>query len=192
MLSAQETPADPTCQNTETQICVDKEDLRKFLALAVERQCLDQNTPEFELQPITIITDQEGRVFYTGADPDKPYKLTMRWCHYEVEGDGKVHLVAAMNEPPTWGFRFRPKAYLGYIPTKLLVSGPEFYDGVDAGVMLDLFYWQWANLNLTAGFRSTGAGAGFDLTNNFGLYAGYAFSWSDTPHNVLGGAYFAF
>jgi hypothetical protein len=117
----------------------------------------------------------------------------MEWCHYTVMGEGRVNLIAAMNEPPTWGFRFRPKAYLGYIPTQLLVSDPSLSDGVDAGLMLDLFYVQWANLNVAAGFRSTGVGVGFDLTKNFGVFVGYGFAWSlNPPHNALGAAYFAF
>jgi hypothetical protein len=59
--------------------------------------------------------------------------------------------------------------------------------------MLDLFYVQWANLNVAAGFRSTGVGVGFDLTKNFGVFVGYGFAWSlNPPHNALGAAYFAF
>ena len=187
---AQETP----CQNDSTSVCVNREDLKKFLALAKERKCLDDTKPAFQVDPITIITDEDGRVFYSGADPKKPYRLTMTWCQYTIEGTGEVKLLAAMNEPPVWGFRFRPKAYLGYLPSKLILGDSDFKAGVDAGLQLDFLYYQWVNLNVTAGFRSTGAGLGFDLTKNFGVYAGYAFTWDmqPTPHNVLGSIYFAF
>lgn len=186
--------AQETCQNTDTQICVDREDLRKFLELAKERQCLDQTLPQFQLDPVTIITDHEGRVYYTGNDPDHPYKLHMQWCHYKVDGEGKIKIVAAMNEPPTWGFRFRPKAYLGYLPLKALESDSSYSEGIDAGVMLDFLYYKSLNLDVAAGFRSVGLGLGLDLTTNFGVYAGYAFTWdvTPTPHSVLVNAHFAF
>ncbi len=186
-------PPEPQCQNTEGQICVEKEDLKLFLKLAEERKCLDDTTPEFKLDSITIIMDEDGRVFYSGADPNKPYKLEMTWCHYKATGEGEVKVLAAMNEPPTWGFRFRPKAYLGYLPFKLMQKDSDFSSGLDAGLLLDVFYVKWVNFNVAAGFRSTGAGAGFDLTSNFGLYLGYSFAWDMKPtHNLLGAAYFAF
>lgn len=179
------------CQGDD--VCVAREDLDKFIELARERQCLDRTPPTFRLDPITIITDKEGRVFYTGNDPKRPYKLRVDWCHYSLEAEGEVKVVAAMNEPPTWGFRFRPKAYLGYLPLKLIEKGSSFSDGIDAGLMLDFFYVRWVNVNIAAGFRSTGAGAGFDITENFGAYIGYAFAWGmDPAHNVLGSIYFAF
>jgi len=187
-------PEEPACVSTDTQVCVDKEDLKKFLQLAQERKCLDETKPDFQLDPIIIITDEEGRVFYTGNDPKKPYKLSMEWCHYKAEAEGDVKVVAAMNEPETWGFRFRPKAYLGYLPLKpLLKDDVKFSEGIDAGLMLDFFYVQWVNVNITAGFRSTGVGVGFDLTKNFGVETGYVFSWSEPMgHSALGSIYFAF
>lgn len=180
------------CTSTDTEICVEKEDLKKFLQLAKERQCLDDTTPKFTLDGITVVTDQDGRVFYSGADPEKPYKLHMSWCHYEVSGEGEVKLIAAMTEPPTWGFRFRPKAFVGYLPLRAFEDDAEASDGFDAGLMLDFFYYKWANLNVHAGFRSTGAGFGFDLTKNFGAYLAYAFGWKEPYHQALGSIYFAF
>lgn len=191
-LVIQEEEGTPPCHNTTDQTCVDKEDLKKFLQLARERKCLDDNPPTFKVDPITIITDEDGRVFYTGNDPEHPYKLEMSWCHYDVKGEGEVKVLAAMKEPPIWGFRFRPKAYMGYMPVKPFIE-KDFYAGLDAGVMLDLLYYRWFNLNVAAGFRSTGLGVGVDITKNFGGYVGYAFSYDLKPvNNVMVAFYFAF
>jgi hypothetical protein len=162
-----------------------------FLAVLKEKKCLTTEKPSFELDPITVITDDKGRVFYSGADPN-PYKLKMRWCGYEAEGTGKVKVVAAMKEPETWGFRFRPKAYLGYLPLEPIVYDKEPVGGVDAGLMLDLFHVQLANVNLAVGFRSFGLGAGVDITQNFGAYAGYGMSWNGWNHNLNTAIWFAF
>ena len=53
--------------------------------------------------------------------------------------------------PETSGFRFRPKAFMGVLPLKLIDDG--FKSSLDVGVMLDLAYIQWANLNVYAGIR---------------------------------------
>jgi len=185
---------DSVCRDTESDVCVAKQDLRMFLLLAEERKCLDETTPQLFFDPVTITTDREGRVYYTGNDPTSPYTLEMKWCHYHLRGEGRIGIVAAVNEPPTWGFRFRPKAYLGYLPLKAVEEEASLDDGIDAGMMLDFFYYKSVNLDVAAGFRSAGLGLGLDLTNNFGVYGGYAFTWDvlPTPHSVLVNAHFAF
>lgn len=187
------TPA-AVCQDTPESICVDRGDMAVFLSLAQEKYCQIHEPPVFELDPIVIITDSDGRVFFSGGAP-KPYRLKMSWCRTDVVADGSVNVVAAVQTPETWGFRFRPKAYLGYLPLNLLTDEPA-NRGIDAGLMVDVFHYEWINLNVAAGFRSLGLGLGFDLTSNFGAYAGYAFSWDffqgGPPHNVLTGLYFAF
>jgi hypothetical protein len=171
-------------------VCVPQVDLEKFVALARERKCLDESEPEFTLDTISVLTDVDGRVFYTGADAKKPFKVTMKWCHLTVVGDGEVELIAARQTPATSGFRFRPKAYLGYLPLKL--SDRDFDEGIDAGMLIDVAFVEWVNLNLAAGFRSVGAGLGFDITQNFGAYTGYALGWTAPHQNVNVGVYFAF
>lgn len=181
-------PAVPTkaveCQAPSR--CVPKEDIHTFATLLREKKCQLDESPEFELDPIQIVIDKDGRVFYSGADP-KPYKLRMRWCNYEVEAEGKVKLIAAMRQPPIWGFRLRPKAYMGILPSEVFYSSDdprEFGDFVDAGVMVDFLYYDWANLNGVVGYRSVGAGVGIDLTENFGVYSGYALTWGGWHHNA--------
>lgn len=182
--------ADDTICVSADSVCLPRPDFQRFLDIAQERQCLEKQTPAFQVDPITVITDADGRVFYTGADPSKPYKITMKWCHYDVEADGKVSLVAAMQTPPTSGVRFRPKAYLGYLPLKL--SKGKFSDGVDAGLLVDWLFIHEFNLNIAGGFRSLGIGVGVDLTQNFGVYAGYAVGYSAPTHNINASIYFAF
>lgn len=182
----------PVCAPPAT--CVPKEDMDTFVKLLREKQCQLKETPKFELDPIQIVIDQHGRVFFSGADP-KPYKLRMTWCSYVIEATGKVEVIAAMREPPLWGFRFRPKAYMGIIPTEVVYESDEpreFRDFTDAGVMLDFLHYDWANLNAAVGYRSLGAGVGIDLTENFGAYAGYALTWGSWHHNANVSLWFSF
>lgn len=176
--------------------CVPKEDLDRMVEVLREKQCLISNPPEFELDPVSIVIDRDGRVFFSGAEPH-PYTLRMKWCSYTIEAKGKVTIIAAMREPPTWGFRFRPKAYISALPFEAIYSDPELddlrvHDLVDAGAMVDFFYWEWANLNAAVGFRSLGGGIGFDLTSNFGAFAGYGLTWGDWDHNINLGLWFSF
>jgi hypothetical protein len=170
---------------------VPPDDLRAFVQLAEEKKCLQTEKPAFTLDPITVVTDEKGRVYYTGGNP-KPYKLTMKWCSYTAEGTGQVNVVAAMMEPSTWGFRFRPKAYLGYLPAEPLFYDSSARQGIDAGLMLDFFHVKFANVNAAVGFRSAGAGLGLDITQNFGGYLGYGISWADWNHNLNSAIWFAF
>ena len=188
LLSAQ-LQAESVCEPPNR--CVSRSDLDVFVQLLKEKKCLQTEKPSFELDPITIIVDEDGRIFYTGADPN-PYQLKMKWCSYEVEGTGKVKVVAAMKEPETWGFRFRPKAYLGYLPLEPLVYDSSAREGIDAGLMLDFFHVQFANANVAVGFRSFGLGAGLDITQNFGAYIGYAMTWASWNHNINSALWFAF
>jgi len=186
--------------------CVPDEDLSKMVAVLREKQCLQSTDPTFLLDPVTITVDKDGRVFYSGAQP-RPYTVQMRWCNYEVEAKGKVEVVAAVVEPPIWGFRFRPKAYIGVLPleplylavenaAKDLVGEPTddltLMSVIDAGVMADFLYYDWLNLNAAVGFRSLGGGLGADITPNFGAYIGYANTWGSWHHNVNLAFWFSF
>jgi len=179
------------CQGT----CVPDEDLQTLLAAARELRCYKPDSdhyqaPTLEADPITIIVDEDNRVFFSGAEPH-PYKLHLKWCETEVEFEGKLNVVAAVQEDPWWGFRFRPKAYLGYLPLVALES-KEGLDGMDAGLLLDFFYVSWFNVNAAVGFRSVGAGFGIDITKNFGGYVGYGLSYQEPYHGVNGALWFAF
>jgi hypothetical protein len=162
-----------------------------FIKVLKEKQCLQTDKPTFELDPITMTVDKDGRVFYSGAQP-KPYTLKMHWCDYEVTGEGKLDVIVALQEPPTWGFRLRPKAYVGYLLAEPLREGGAFNDGVDAGIMADFLFWEDFNLNVHVGFRSLGVGLGVDLTENFGAQAGYALSWDGFRSNPEVSVWFAF
>ncbi len=186
--------------------CVPPEDMEKIVEVLQESKCLKTEKPVFQLDPINIVVDKSGRVFYTGANPN-PYTVHMTWCNFEAEAQGKVNLVAAVNEPSIWGFRFRPKAYVGVLPVEAFnitvenavkrAAGetPEdlsFSDVWDAGVMVDFFHYDWFNVNAAVGFRSLGGGLGVDLTDNFGLYLGYANTWATWHHNANLALWFSF
>lgn len=173
-----------------TAECVERSDLKKIVKLLDERQCLDKTTPSLKLDPVTIVTDSKGRVYYSGSQP-RPYTVEMKWCHYTIQAEGSLEVVVAQTEPPTWGFRFRPKAHLGYLPFRILREH-EFSEVVDAGLAVDFLYWQWVNLNVFAGFRSVGSGIGVDVTDNFGVLVGYGLSYEPPYQSLYSGIYFAF
>ncbi len=176
---------------SDKDVCVVREDLKAFIEVAKEKQCLLDNKPTFELDPVNIIVDRDGRIFYSGAAPH-PYKLKMTWCNYTVEAEGKVNILAAVQEPPNWGFRFRPKAYLGYLLAEPFRDDKDLKKGIDAGLMLDMLYFYDFNLNAHVGFRAVGAGLGVDVFKNFGLYGGYALSWDGFKSNPEAALWFAF
>jgi hypothetical protein len=161
--------------------------MKVFVALLHEKQCLQTTPPVFALDPITITTDKDGRIFTSGT----PYKLRMTWCSYDVQGVGSVKAQAAILIPPEYGFRFRPKAYLGYLPLEAL-EDKKAGSGIDAGLLIDFLHWKWSNLNAAVGVRSGGLGVGVDITRNFGAYVGYAITWGSWRHNPNGGLWFAF
>ena len=186
----QETVMLPVCE--PSAFCVSREDMGVLVKLLREKGCRQTEDPEFELDPIQIVVDKQGRVFFSGSDP-RPYTLRMSWCNYDITAQGQVSVVAAMHEPPIWGFRFRPKAYVGILPTEAFYDGGhEFRDFVDAGFLIDFLYYDWMNLNAAVGFRSFGGGVGVDLTDNAGLAVTYALTWGQWRHNTLISLYFGF
>jgi hypothetical protein len=178
---ADECPADSTC--------VSNGDLKVFLSGMREKKCLLGNKPKLTLDPINVIGDQEGRVYFSGGDP-KPYKAHLQWCNYDVDFEGKLNVVVAKAEPSVWGFRFRLKFAGSYLIMDAIERKPA--DGVDVGLLWDFFYWKNLNLNIATGFRSVGAGVGYDITKNFGVYGGYAFSFWTLKSNPQLGLYFGF
>lgn len=171
-------------------ICVAGNDLQKMVKVLDERQCLDKSTPVLTMDPIVIVTDEEGRLYYSGSHPH-PYNVKLVWCHYTIQAEGKVLVTVAQNEPSEWGFRFRPKAHLGYLPFRAFREY-ELNEGVDAGLAADFLYYQWINLNAYVGFRSVGSGIGFDVTKNFGVLLGYGLTFTAPHQNLYSGIYFAF
>lgn len=177
-------------QCVEGSTCVPGSDLKVFVEALKEKQCLLKTAPTLTTDPVTIVIDKEGRVFGSGSDPH-PYKVHLTWCNYTLDATGETKIVAGQAPEQTYGFRFRPKAALGLLGTELLV-GPKFSDAVDAGVLLEPFFFQWANINAYVGFRSVGAGVGFDITKNFGAYVGYSVTWGGWRSNPLASLYFSF
>jgi hypothetical protein len=172
------------------KVCVDKADMPTFLEALKEKQCLLKTPPTVTSDPLTIVIDRDGRVYGSGSDPH-PYTVHLSWCNYTLDAKGETKIVAAMASEPSYGFRFRPKAALGLLGTEL-VSGAKFADSWDGGILLEPFFFQWANINAYVGFRSVGAGLGFDITKNFGAYLGYAVTWGGWRSNPLASLYFSF
>lgn len=166
--------------------CVPPEDMKVFVQLLKDQKCRADTAPNLKVDPVTIVVDREGRIYGSGSNP-VPYRVHLDWCNYHVEGKGETSIVAAQREEPTSGFRFRPKATIGFLPVTAF-DKKDGYAGLDAGVLLEPFFLSWANLNAYVGFRSVGAGIGFDITRNMGLYVGYAVTWGtwqSNPHAAV-------
>jgi len=174
----------------EGGICVPPEHIEAFVGLLERSKCMQETPPKVTLDPITIIADEEGRIYTTGDKPH-PYRIHIDWCDYEITGEGKIKLLVAKMEPPVWGFRFRPKFTAGYLPV-LALKKKDAYSGIDAGILWDVFHYQWLNFNISTGLRSSGVGLGADLTRNFGVYAGYAIAYDGWVSNPHAGLYFSF
>lgn len=169
---------------------MDSADMAVITEILRDKQCQQTTKPTYQLDPINIVVDQEGRVYYSGSQPN-PYTLKMKWCNYEVTAEGQVSLVVAKKEPPVWGFRFRPKFATSFLFTDAFIESSAS-SAIDVGILWDFLHWKSLNLNVATGFRSVGVGAGYDITRNFGVYGGYAFSWWTLKHNPQVGLYFSF
>ena len=178
--------SDLSCPGT----CVEPSDMKVFLESLREKKCLKETAPTVQSDPIEIVIDQEGHVFGSGSGP-KPFTVHLSWCNYTLEAAGQTQIVVGQQTPSTYGFHFRPKASIGLLGTELLI-GSKVEDSVDVGVLLDPFYFlTHFNVNLYVGVRSVGAGLGYDLTHNVGVYGGYAATWSQLRGNPMIGLYFS-
>jgi hypothetical protein len=181
-------PAPRCASNSFT--CVDNEDLKTFISLLKAQKCRTDTQPTVTADPITIVVDRQGRVFGSGTG-DKPWKIHLDWCNYKLEATTNLHMDVAQRVEPTWGFRLRVKATFGVLGTELF-KAKRFDQALDGGIMVEPFFIRWANLNAVVGVRSLGAGFGFDLTNNFGGYLGYALTWGTWRSNPFASVFFAF
>lgn len=158
--------------------------------LANEKRCLLLSKPELTLDPITITTDKDGRVYYSGNAPD-PFKVRLDWCNYRIVAQAPVKVVVLQDKPRDWGFRFRVKFYGGFLFLDA-VERPTPAEGADLGLAADFLHWKYLNLNAQLGFRSVGASVGVDITKNFGALGGVAFSFWTLRPNPMVGLYFSF
>jgi hypothetical protein len=166
----------PSPQDTET-----------FLALLRERKCRLTQAPVVHLDPITLTTDKDGRVFVSGGDPT-PYRVSLSWCGTEVETTGKLDVAVTQRQEPTWGPTFRLKAGVGYIPVPALAA-KDGWAGLDIGLLVEPFFYQAFSLNVYTGVRAVGIGIGYDVTRTVTLYGGYAATFPHfeaSPHLAAG------
>lgn len=177
-------PASAQCQQG---VCVPREDMVVLAQLLRDQKCRNETVPQLKLDPVTIITDRQGRVYTSGTGP-RPYKVELVWCNYTVKAEGQINVLAAQLAEPSWGWRFRVKATVGYLPLAGLSRGP--LAGLDGGALFEPVYWRWLNANVFLGARSVGVGLGLDLTRNLGVYTGYSWTW-DGRSQVLGAVSFA-
>ena len=163
------------------------QDAETFLALLREKKCRLTQAPVLHLDPITLTTDKDGRVFVSGGAP-APYRVSLSWCGTEVETSGKLDVAVTQRQEPTWGPTLRVKAGLGYLPVPALAA-QDGWAGLDIGLLVEPFFYQAFNLNVYAGVRSVGIGVGYDVTRTVTLYGGYAATFPHfeaSPHLAVG------
>lgn len=160
-----------------------------FIALLQEKHCLQTELPVVSVDEIQIITDEEGRVYYSGSNPI-PFQIQVSWCGYDLDLDADLEVVVARKRPSTWGWDFKLK----FAGSMLMLDAVErdLEKSVDVGLLWEFFHWRDFNLNVATGFRSVGANVGYDLTENFGTFGGYAFSFWSLRSNPQVGLYFDF
>ena len=179
---------DAPCTGGST--CTPPADLKDMVSALKEQRCLKTTQPQFQLDPINIIVDKDGRIFVSGAEP-RPYTLKMSWCSYGATATGTVNVEAARAVPPTYGFRLRPKATLGFLVPDTFKQDP-WSKGLDGGLLIEPFFFQSLNINAYVGVRSVGGGLGLDVTKNFGVILGGTATWDGWRPNLMTGAYFSF
>ena len=186
VVSAQDLPC------PEGHFCVPKAEMREvFIPLLKAQKCRTETEPTFELDSVVIITDRQGRVYFTGNEGPKPYKLKVNWCNYEIEAEAKIGVHVAQREEPSWGYRGRFKATFGILGTELLER--DFESSLDGGLLWEPFYFlEIINLNAYVGVRSFGAGVGVDITDNFGGYGALAITWASWRMNPMVSLFFSF
>jgi len=170
--------------------CVKTEDLDLFLKLLKQHKCRMDEAPKVTSDSVKIMVDRKGRVYGSGSGP-KPYELQINWCNYQITAKSDIELQVAQRVEPKAGFRLRIKAVFGFLVADAF-QAKEFQEVLDGGLLMELFYFHWANLNAYVGVRSLGAGLAADLTTNFGLYAGYSLTWTAWRSNPFVAVYFAF
>jgi hypothetical protein len=177
-------------QCSASDVCVARQDIMMMVQLAREAQCRSLTDPLVNAEPISIVLDRQGRVFGSGTG-DKPFRLRMEWCNYEIETESQIKVIAAQRVEPVWGFRFRAKVAFGVL-TRELFKGRNLTEYGDIGLMLEPVYYRWVNLNGYVSLRSVGVGLGLDITTNFGVAALINTRWGEWQANPFASIYFAF
>jgi len=143
---------------------------------------------------VVIIQDWDGRV-YTNGGATNPLRFKLR-VGDTVDRDFAMTLptqVYYRPRPPEPMFRLRIRAQAGILVPQMVQSvGGDKQRFWDAGIGWDFFHLGPVNAALYTGVNSAGGGLGFDLTKNFGTYAGYSLVYDGLKSSVLTGVYFSF
>jgi hypothetical protein len=180
----------------EEQVCINKEEADKLAQALREYKNIKESPAKLEMkEPIIIIRDWEDRVYVNGGEKS-PIKLRLRIGEYvdrEFEAVFPVQ-VFYREEPPDPPFRLRIKAQAGFLLPQLFTAVKDggVDSTIDMGIAFDFFHYGPVNINIYTGIRSIGAGLGFDITKNFGVYSGYALSYRGLESGALTGVFFSF
>ncbi len=158
--------------------------MQTFLQSLRTTVCLQTEKPVVTVDPVTLVTDTDGRVFSTTGS-----KVKINWCGFQAQGTGKIEARLQVKDTPSWGFRFRPK----FISSVLFLDAMhDIGTSFNLGLGLDFFFIQRWNLTASLGYRATHLDLGFDLTKNFGVTAGVGFSFFSLHTTPTLGVYFSF
>jgi len=191
-------PQDACPVKKDGGVCLSKEQKEELKKAVQELKDIHETPVELEVEPIIIIRDWEDRIYINGQD-GKPLKGKIK-IGETIDRDIQSELEIQVHyrpEPPPPMFRLRIRAQAGFLSTPLINvfdGSNTFYDAFDVGIGWDFFGIHKIHMNVAAytGLRSVGAGVGFDITKNFGIYGGYSFIYQNFQSSGLLQIYFSF
>jgi len=143
---------------------------------------------------VAIVSDWDGRTYVNGG-ATKPLRFKVK-IGDTVDRDVDVVLTSTVfyrPKPPDPMFRLRIRAQAGILAPELIRTvGGDKQSFWDCWMSFDFFHLGVVNLAVNAGVRSASAGPGLDLTRNFGITGGYAFTYDGFRSSVFAATYFSF
>lgn len=178
----------------EYRLCLNDTQVQQIRSAIQELKDIKDSPAQIQFQDnIILVRDQDGRLYVNGGELN-PLRLRLT-IGDTISRDMEMRLpieVHARPRPPEKWFRLRMRAQVGVLFTQFWTDNPS--DALDGGVGWDFFQIPSIHLNFAGytGVRSLGAGAGIDLTRNFGIYGGYSFIYDGFSHSPALHAYFSF
>lgn len=183
------------CVPPEGGKCLDKQQLDSVKKAVKELDEIHSSPAVVTVEdPVVIVHDWDGRVYVSGG-ATKPVRMKLR-IGSTVERDLAVTVpvqVYYRDKPPDPMFRLRIRAQAHVLPFEAFredeLGRRRFWD---AGVGWDFFHLGDFNVSAFTGVYSAGAGLGWDVTRNFGVYAGYSLLYDGFRSSLATGVYMSF
>lgn len=175
-----------TAARAQDEVCVPAALYDVILAHQEQFVLLDSAVPGLAFEPITVVTDRDGRVFLSTTLKGT---LTLGYKTYSVEVPLSVSVSRSTSTPRgergIFGLRFKAGAY-----ADVLHLDAESVGGASA--LVEPLHIGVFGINAYVGTSSAGGVLSVDLTRNFGVYAGARAAYSDAALSIPVGVFFSF